>query len=307
MTSDNRPAWLTIGACLLAASSFWGAQACDDGGGDGDADSDTDVDTDGDADGDTDVDGDADSDGDGDSDGETDGDVDGGEERPVIMLTGFWDPTGRMLFEFSQDAALNPDGWVGEDWEGSGYDVVAFMPDPETGYTGDFEVDYQDTWEDFWRVTDLLRPIAIMSFGAGVGPWEIEMIARNLSSWVPDDVDPRQPTPCPPDDTEDAGFVRHSTLPVDEIAERVNALELPGIGASGAWVDRDGNPGGYLCEFMAYLGMWYQAIGEAGGDSDCLMAGFTHLAASVPVDSGTQATEEALRALIEALDEARGR
>jgi pyrrolidone-carboxylate peptidase len=166
-------------------------------------------------------------------------------------------------------------------------------------------VDYQDTSEDFWFFADLLQPIAIMSFGAGAGPWEIEYNARNLTSWVPDDLDPTRPTPNPPDETVVEGFTRTSTLPVEEIAARVNALNLPGLGASGAWVDWSGNPGAYLCEFMAYHVMWYQAT-CAGGGCNCLMAGFTHLASSVPVSSGTLATEEALRVLIEALDDARG-
>jgi pyrrolidone-carboxylate peptidase len=108
----------------------------------------------------------------------------------------------------------------------------------------------------------------------------------------------------PPDDTVPEGTVRNSTLPVEEIAERVNALDLPSIGTDGAWVDWSGNPGAYLCEFMAYHGMWYQAISEAEG-GPCLMAGFTHVASYVPVDSARQATEEALRALIDALDDAR--
>jgi pyrrolidone-carboxylate peptidase len=218
------------------------------------------------------------------------------------MLTGFWNPTGDMIRHFSRDVALNPAGWMGEDWEGRGYDIVSYFPDPTTGYTGDFEVDYQDTSEDFWHYVELNRPIAIMSFGAGAGPWEIEWNARNLDRWVADDTAPTQPTPNPPDDSVSVDFVRHSTLPVDEIAARVNALNLPGIGGSGAWVDRDGNPGAYLCEFMAYHVMWYQADRSEGS---CLMAGFTHLSSSVPVESATLATEEALRVLIEALDAAR--
>ncbi len=223
--------------------------------------------------------------------------------RPVIMLTGYWHPTGSMIRHFSQNPTLNPDGWMGEDWEGRGYDVISYFPDPDDGYTGDFEVDYQDTSADFWLYTDLHKPIAIMSYGAGAGPWEIEFNARNLPSWVPDDTDPQQPTPCPPDTSVAAGFVRNSTLPVDEIAARVNALDLPDIGASGAWVDWLGDPGAYLCEFMAYHNMWYQDTANGGAD-ECLMAGFTHVSSDVSVDSATQAAEEALRVLIEALDEA---
>ena len=118
--------------------------------------------------------------------------------------------------------------------------------------------------------------------------------------------DQTKPTPSPPDDSVAAGHTRNSTVPVDEIAAAINALDLPGIGPSGAWVDREGNPGAFLCEFMAYHVMWYQDICQTTGDCQCLMAGFTHLASDVPVESGTAGTEAALRVLIEALDEARG-
>ena len=171
-------------------------------------------------------------------------------ERPVIMLTGYWNPTGKMLINFSTDALLNPNGWEGENWEGLGYDIYSYFPDPNDNYRGMFEVDYQDTWNDFWEVTRQIHPIAIISFGAGNGPWEIEYNARNLDSWVPDSESPYQPTPCPPDDTENADYVRHSSLPVEQIADAVNNQTN-----IHAWVDWDGDPGRFLCEYIAYLGL----------------------------------------------------
>jgi hypothetical protein len=84
-----------------------------------------------------------------------------------IMLTGYWDPTGQMLQKFSQDPDLNPSGWQGDNWMGLGYDIYAYFPDPNKGYTGDFEVDYQDTWDDFWRITGEIDPVAILSYGRG--------------------------------------------------------------------------------------------------------------------------------------------
>lgn len=240
-------------------------------------------------------------DADADRDTHADADQNGGsEDRPVIMLTGYWDPTGKMLRQFCQDGELNPDRWAGENWEGRGYDIVSFYPAPDGVYTGILEVDYQDTSEDFWQLVETVRPIAIMSFGAGAGPWEVEVNARNLDQWTPDYAEPFLPTPNPPDDSVELDFIRHSTLPVEDIANRVNALDLPGIGTDGAWIDTHGHPGGFLCEFMAYHGMWYQAIND-----ECLMAGFTHVHPGVPLESATTATEEALRALIDALDEAR--
>jgi len=224
--------------------------------------------------------------------------------RPRIMVTGYWDPTGRMIRHFSQDPELNPDGWMGEDWEGRGYDIVAFFPDPDAGYTGDFEVDYQDTLADFWRITAEVEPVAILGFGAGNGPWEIEHNARNITNWIDDFEVPFQPDPNPPDDTVPTGYVRHATIPETEVAERVNALDLPGIGPDGAWVDWWGDPGRFLCEYLAYHDMWYQDLHSGGGeDSPCYLAGFIHVRSNVPVDSARLAAEETLRVVIEALDE----
>lgn len=38
-----------------------------------------------------------------------------------------------------------------------------------------------------------------------------------------DDEPPKQPTPCPPDNTVPVNYVRHSTLPMREIEDAVNA------------------------------------------------------------------------------------
>ncbi|UCF50429.1 MAG: hypothetical protein JSU91_02810, partial [Thermoplasmatales archaeon] len=72
------------------------------------------------------------------------------DDLPNIMLTGYWNPTGQMIAPFSTDPYLNPDGWKGENWEDRGYDIYSFFPTPGT-YNGTFEVDYQNTWDDFWN------------------------------------------------------------------------------------------------------------------------------------------------------------
>jgi pyrrolidone-carboxylate peptidase len=217
-------------------------------------------------------------------------------KQRVIMCTGFWNPSGLMLTPFSTDPELNPDGWDGENWEGLGYDIYSYFPKP-SDYSGMFEVDYQDTWEDFWNVTNQIHPFAIISFGAGNGPWEIEYNARNLDSWIKDEKSPYQPTPCPPDDTEPAGFIRHSSLPVQQIADAVNnqtTIE--------AWVDWYGNPGAYLCEYIAYLGMWYQNIHNTTNDPNpCRVAGFIHVNSEVGVDEAMKATKITLRETIKYL------
>jgi pyrrolidone-carboxylate peptidase len=214
----------------------------------------------------------------------------------VIMCTGFWNPTGLMLIPFSTDPELNPNGWEGENWEGLGFDIYSYFPKPGD-YTGMFEVDYQDTWEDFWNVTNQIHPFAIVSFGAGDGPWEIEYNARNLNSWVRDEKSPYQPTPNPPDDTQPVGFIRHSSLPVQQIADAVNDQTT-----IDAWVDVNGNPGAYLCEYIAYLGMWYQNTHNTTDDPNpCRVAGFIHVNAEVDVDEAMKATKITLRETIKYL------
>jgi pyrrolidone-carboxylate peptidase len=214
----------------------------------------------------------------------------------VIMCTGFWNPTGLMLVPFSTDPELNPEGWQGENWEGLGYDIYSYFPKPGE-YTGMFEVDYQHTWDDFWNVTALIHPFAIISFGAGVGPWEIEYNARNLGAWIPDNEPPYQPTPCPPDESKPVDYVRHATLPVQQIADAVHAQTT-----LDAWVDWSGNPGAYLCEYIAYLAMWYQDMHNTTNDAaPCRTAGFIHVNAGVPVELAMEATKITIRETIQYL------
>jgi pyrrolidone-carboxylate peptidase len=213
-----------------------------------------------------------------------------------IMLTGYWNPTGQMIAPFSNNTYLNPGGWKGANWENRGYNIYSFFPKPGV-YNGTFEVDYQDTWEDFWNVTEDIKPIAIISFGAGAGPWEIEYNSRNLDLWIPDNEPPYQPTPCPPDDTKPAGYVRHSTLPVQSIADAVNSQT-----SITAWIDWSGNPGAYLCEYMAYLGMWYQEMHNATSDPyRCLASGFIHVQNSIPLEDAMEATNITIREVIKCL------
>ncbi|KAA0001587.1 MAG: hypothetical protein FE048_05275, partial [Thermoplasmata archaeon] len=213
-----------------------------------------------------------------------------------IMLTGYWDPTGRMIAPFSNNTYLNPDGWKGANWEGMGYNIYSFFPTPGT-YNGTFEVDYQDTWEDFWNITAQIHPIAIISFGAGDGPWEIEYNARNLDKWINDDKPPYQPTPCPPDDSVPPGYVRHSTLPVQAIADAVNNQT-----SIHAWIDWDGDPGRYLCEYIAYLGMWYQALHNTTDDPyPCRVAGFIHVNPDIALEDAMEATIVTVRETIKYL------
>jgi len=222
-----------------------------------------------------------------------------------IMLTGFWPPSNEMLRKFSTDPNQNPDSWQGQNWEGRGYDIYAFFPEFPGGTgsnpkgNGDFEVDYQDTSSDFWRITANIHPIAILSYGKGTNSWELEYNARNLSVWNDDSLNPWQPTPSPPDSSVPAGYVRNSTLPVQAIAD---AIDTSGAGVN-AWVDWDGDAGAFLCEYMAYHDAWYQSQHSDPCDQyRCLAAGYTHVPGSLSVSTATTVCETALRTTINYLD-----
>jgi hypothetical protein len=221
------------------------------------------------------------------------------------MLTGFWPPSNEMLRKFSTDPNQNPGGWQGQNWEGRGYDVYAYFPEFPGGVggnpkgNGDFEVDYQDVSSDFWRITGNIHPVAILSYGKGSMWWEIEYNARNLSAWCNDYLSPLQPTPFPPDGSVPADSIRNSTLPVQAIADAINNS---GIGVN-AFVDWDGDPGAFLCEYMAYHDAWYKSLHSDPSDQYlCLAAGFTHVPAGLSVSTATTVCEVALRATIDYLD-----
>jgi hypothetical protein len=234
-----------------------------------------------------------------------------------IMLTGYWPPTNEMLRKFSTDPNHNPGSWAGGNWEDRGYDIYAYFPEFPGGTgsnkkgNGDLEVDYQDvgSWSppaaptgDFWRITSEVHPVAIMSYGmdsGASGTFEMEYNARNISSWTNDYQAPKQPTPAPPDTGKSTGYVRNSSLPIDTIAEAINSS---GLGIK-VWVDWTGNPGGFLCEYMAYHDGWYQNLHSDPCDQyRCLAAGFTHVAGDVNASTATTGVEAALRALISYLN-----
>ena len=223
-----------------------------------------------------------------------------GDYTNNILVTGYWYPTNEMLAQFSTGPLLNPDGWRGRNWEDRGYDIYSYFPTyPEASDLkgeGDFEVDYQDTSADFWSIADAVHPVAILSFGRGKGPWEIEYRATNHTTWRPDYLAPYSPSPCPPDSSMPAGGVRYTTLPVTEIE---SAVDTAAINVD-AWVDFGGNTGNFLCNYMFYHDTWYQSLHADPSDPyQCFSAGFIHVAETVTVDQGIAATEITLREIIE--------
>ncbi len=222
-----------------------------------------------------------------------------------IMITGYWPPTNEMVRRFSNNPVQNPDGWIGDNWEGRGYDVYSFFPEFPNGIgqgEGDLEVDYQDTSADFWRIAAEVRPLAIITFsrgGIGLTPrWEIERYQRNLQTWVDDYTAPFQPTPSPPDGSAPAGFVRSSSLPLTEIREAVDGAAF-GVDA---FISNDYG-GGFLSEFIAYHGTWYQSLHSDPSDPNwTIAAGHIHVDQNMPLDKAIQATDITLRVLTEYLD-----
>ena len=224
------------------------------------------------------------------------------------MLTGYWPPTNEMIRRFSPDPGQNPDGWIGSDWEGRGYDVYAFFPefDPPNCTncgkgTGDFEVDYQDTSGDWWSIADALQPVAIITFSRGFSGsnWEVEMNQRNFSNWFPDYESPFQPTPSPPDGSQAAGHLRLSTLPVQDIVDAVNGANL-GINAYICWTQDGGN---FLSGFIAYHGVWYQDLHKDPTDPAwSLCSGHVHVGTSVTWDAGFEASKVTLRTVLDYVD-----
>ena len=226
-----------------------------------------------------------------------------------IMLTGYWPPTNDMLRKFSPNPRQNPRGWAGKDWEGRGYDIYAFFPEyPDGSFPigeGDFEVDYQDTSKDWWAITAEVRPVAIITFSRGFADmsWEVEMNQYNRQSWIPDYESPFFPTPSPPDDSVPAETLRPSSLPVEEIAFRVNLLHL---GLNG-YVCYDHDGGGFLSEFIAYHGVWYRDLHlDPEDDFQCVTAGHIHVGEFVPTRIGTLAAEETLRVVLDQVNELLG-
>ncbi len=227
---------------------------------------------------------------------------------PRIMLTGYWPPTNEMIRHFSPDPVQNPGGWMGGNWEGRGYDIYSFFPEFPSGTLGqgqgDFEVDYQDTSNDFWLIADQIKPVAIITFGLALPNyhWELEWRKRNLgqSSWQSDYTIPLKPTPSPPDGSVSTGFIRYSSLPMERIVAAVNQSGL-GINAI---ADTWGNAGAFLCEYIGYHATWYHDLHALPTDPDPILAGgHIHVGSLIGLPEAIAATEVTLRELISSLEE----
>ncbi len=230
-----------------------------------------------------------------------------GRENPVILLTGYWPPTNEMIRQFSQNPELNPNGWMGDDWEGRGYDIVSFFPvfdvpdcDDCGQGSGDLEVDYQDSSSDFWTIVADLQPLAIITFSRGWidHSWELEWNLVNRTNWIYDYTPPNQPTPNPPDQEHPAYLVRNPDLPLEAIVNAINAAEL----GLNSYVDWNGTAGMFLSEFIGYHGIWYRGDNPYG-EFPCLAAGHIHVGGQIDWDTARTAAEITLRQLTDYLDQ----
>lgn len=226
---------------------------------------------------------------------------------PNIMLVGYWPPTNEMIRHFSPDPIQNPSGWEGADWEGRGYNIYAFFPEFPSGPgqgEGDFEVDYQDTSEDFWLITDQVDPVAILTFGRAYNDWnwEVEWRHRNLSEfgWVKDYTDPKRPTPSPPDSSAPAAHRRYASLPCQMIVDAVNDAQIN----VNSFIGNVGNSGSYLCEYLGYHAQWYHDLHADPTDPiRNIAAGHIHVGYAMDLNTAILAAEISVRTLTDYLNQ----
>ncbi|MBC7770977.1 MAG: hypothetical protein H7210_00645, partial [Pyrinomonadaceae bacterium] len=240
-----------------------------------------------------------------------------------IMITGYWPPTNEMLRPFSANLSQNPGGWVGQNWEGLGYNVHAFFPEFPQGLgrgVGDFEVDYQDTATDWARLVAEVRPVAIITFSRAntARGWEMEPALQRFR--LPGEVNPpgrsvpvytqdyfgvRYPSDVPIA-AEPIGAIRDSSLPMQEIVDAVDlAFDDSQIDPFIALYDPQ-NPnafdfgGGFLSGYIGYLGVWHYDLNNAPDATwRCVASGHVHVGMSANVGFATVATEITLRELID--------
>jgi hypothetical protein len=224
---------------------------------------------------------------------------------PNVMLTGYWPPTNEMMRHFSANPEQNPAGWVGENWEGRGYNVYAFFPEFPQGLgkgVGDFEVDYQDTSVDFWPLVELLKPIAILSFGRADDDRDWELEGGNtrypISSYINDYLTPFKPTPGLPFYYETAYTFRASTLPFQAIIDAVRTC-----GANVTPYSTAGDDSKFLCSYMGYHTNWYHEQHASPADPVWnVSSGFIHVGSLLTPADAILATEVTLRTLLTHMD-----
>lgn len=238
-----------------------------------------------------------------------------------VVLMGYWPPTNEMLRRWSTDPQQNPGDWVGEDWEGYGYDVYSFFPefppdgDPTNDSIGDdgavgsprfdLRVDYQATSADFWRLVDTYQPVILVttSRGGGIG-WEIEAIEGGHGGGNPDPAfdwssDQHGAVQYPTEETIEPlswdaistyrqGNTLETQLPADEIFMATDMLGLTSVEIE------YGTSGNFLSGFLGLHGLYYNAITPHN-----VAAGHIHVGFGLPVSTAEILIEQSLRTILE--------
>jgi hypothetical protein len=241
-----------------------------------------------------------------------------------ILLTGYWPPSNQMLKQFSRSRIQNEGAYAGRNWEGLGYNIIAFFPDfnendvfeynpdgPEFPVgTGYFKVDYQDTYRDFIWCTEYYKPCAIISFSR-MGDWEeivLEPGHMVCEEWSHDKSFPTQPGKSIPYSLNhftglgEAGTYLPGSLPKTKIVEAANNTpELDGlrIRASGTLE----TTGDFLSNYIGALGAKYKkdhSYSETG--YQCRVSGHVHVGGGTPVEKAKVFSEVALRETIKYID-----
>lgn len=225
---------------------------------------------------------------------------------PNVVLTGYWPPTNEMVRRFSPDPVQNPEGWIGGDWEGRGYNVYAFFPEFPQGVgkgEGDFEVDYQDTSGDWWRIIPSLRPISIITFSrAGFDRnWTIEGGNRTYpeNEWIGDFLPPLRPTPELPIMIEEPPYAeRYSSQPMEAIRDAVRE-QVPSLNPVITPLDTSN----YLSNFIGYHGNWYHDLHDDRADREWVITGgHVHVGFQMSLEEAVAATEVTVRVVLDHLD-----
>lgn len=227
-----------------------------------------------------------------------------------ILLTGYWPQTNNMLRAFSTNPDQNPGGWIGENWNNTGYNIYAFFPEfpGQTGPNwgkgeGDFEVDYQDTSADWARILPEINPLAIMTFsrGAAGSNWEIEgqLQMHDTRGWLADYDGVRRPTEDMPifqSLVPDEWY--QSSLPTNAIMDAVNDA---GIGVD-AFIDNNGG-GRFLSEFIGLHSLMHKMNNDsADAQFRTFAAGHIHVGIDTTLEAAEAATEISLNQLTGYLD-----
>lgn len=242
-----------------------------------------------------------------------------------VVLMGYWPPTNEMLRPWSDNLAQNPGGWIGQDWEGYGYDVYAFFPefppdgDPTNDAIGDdgavgsprydLRVDYQATSADFWRIVDTYRPVILVttSRGGAIG-WEVEAIEGGHGmgnagdpslDWASDQHGTVQfPTEAsiePPSWDAITTYRQANTLPTRlpaaAIVEATSALGLTTVE-----IDERGTSGNFLSGFLGLHGLYY----AQQAPYEVVAAGHIHVGYGLPVADASALIEATLHAVLQA-------